>query len=36
MTHDNEVGTKHNGDHVQVVRSHAGPNGQWLELANGA
>ena len=32
---DNEVDTKHNGDHVQVVRTHAGPNGKWLELANG-
>ena len=36
MTRDNEVDTKHNGDDVQVVRSNAGPDGKWLELANGA
>ena len=36
MTGNNEVDTKHDGDDIHVVRSNAGPDGKWLELANGA
>ena len=36
LTQDNQVGSKYNGDDIQVVRSNAGPGGKWLELANGA